>query len=138
GLRLDNRAVRALHGVGETIARRMGDELARLAGDLAVDEDVGADLVVIPAVVGGVLEVPVHLPGLGFIGDDAVGVEVVARPRVGVHHRHRIAGAPESLVADGIIGAGHPDCTAAAAPGIVGVLPGFAAGLAGGGDRVFK
>ena len=114
----------------------MRDQLARLAVDLAVDQDVRADLVVVPHVAGRVLEVPVHLAGVGIPGDRAVGVEVVARPIGRVEHRHRIAGAPDGLVGRRIVGAGHPDGAAAGLPGVVLVLPGLAAGLAGRRDGV--
>src|SRR5262249_59312031 len=60
----------------------------------------------------------------------AVGVEVVAGPIGGVEHRHRIAGAPDHLVTGDVVGAGHPHGAAAGLPGVVLVLPGFAARLA--------
>src|SRR5262249_49145732 len=68
----------------------------------------------------------------------AVGVEVVAGPRVRVHHRHGIAHAPEGLVAGGIVGARDPHGAAAGAPGVVLVLPGFAARFAGRRDGVLE
>src|SRR6185295_3593476 len=48
GFGRDDLAVVALHGVGEAVTRRMRDQLAVLAGDLAVDENVRADLVIVP------------------------------------------------------------------------------------------
>ncbi len=49
--------------------------------------------------------------------------------------RRRVAGAPISQVALRIVGAGHIDRAAAGLPGVVLVLPGLAARLAGGGDH---
>ena len=108
----------------------MGDQLARLAGDVAVDQDVGADLVVIPHVARRELEIPVHLAGVRIPGDRAVGEEIVARPVERIEHRHRIAGAPDGLVGGGIVGAGHPHGAAAGLPGIGVALPGLAARFA--------
>ena len=108
----------------------MGDELAGLSADHAVDEDMGACLVVVPHVAGRELEIPVHLAAVGIPGDGAVGIEIVARPVGRIEHRHRIAGAPDHLVGGGIVGAGDPHCAAADLPGVVLVLPGLAAGLA--------
>ena len=117
--------VGALEGVKKTVARRMGDELARLAAHLPVDQNVGAGLVIVPHVARHVLVVPVHLAGVRIPGDQAVGVEVVARPVIGVEHRHRVAGPPQHLVGGGIVRPGHPHGAAAGLPGVVLVLPGF-------------
>ena len=91
---------------------------------------------IVPHVAGRELEVPVHLAGVGIVGDRAVGVEVVARPVGRVEHRHRVAGAPDRLVGLRIIGPGDPHGAAAGLPGVVLVLPGLAAGLAGRRHRV--
>src|SRR5215475_4543246 len=114
----------------------MCEQLARLALDHAVNHDVGPDLVVIPHVAGRELEIPVHLAAVGVPGNSAVGEKVVARSVGRVEHRHRVAGAPDSLVGLGIVGPGYPDGAAAGPPGVVLVLPSLAAGLAGGWDRV--
>ena len=111
----------------------MRDQLARLAVDHLVEQDMGASLVVVPHVAGRILEVPVHLAAVGIPGGGGVGEQVVARARARIHHGHRIADAPDGLVAVGIVGAGHPDGTATGAPRIGLVLPGLGAGLAGGG-----
>src|SRR5262249_25656318 len=58
---LEELAVDAIEGVVEPVAVGMGEELAVLAIDLAVDDDLRAAGVVIAIVVGGVLEVPLHL-----------------------------------------------------------------------------
>ena len=135
GLGEHHRAIGTLHRVDEAVARRMRDQLARLAADLSVDQDVGADLVVIEHVARRELEIPVHVAGVGIPRDHAVGIEVVARPIERIEHRHRIAGAPQGLVGRGIVSAGDPNRTAAGAPGIGVAFPGFAAGLAGRRDR---
>src|SRR5262249_24913417 len=127
-----------VHRVDEAVAGRMSDELARLAVDVAVDQNVGADLVEIPHVAGRVLAKPVHLDGIGIPRDGAVGVEIVAWARPRIHHRHRVAGTPDRGVGGGIIGAGDPDGATAGLPGIVLVLPGLAAGLAGRRNGVFE
>ncbi len=44
----DDLAVVAIHRVEMAVARRMRDQLARLSGNLAVDHDVGTDLVIVP------------------------------------------------------------------------------------------
>src|SRR6266852_8396152 len=80
GLRQDRLTVEAVEGVEEAVAGRVGDELARLPGDVAVDQDVGADLVVVPHVAGCELDIPVHVAGVGLVGYGAVGIEVVAGP----------------------------------------------------------
>ncbi len=116
----------------------MRDQLARLPVDHAIDQNVRAGFVIIPVVARGVLEIPVHLAGVGIPGDHAVGVEVVARTIGGVEHGNRIAGAPDHLVGGGVVGACHPHRPAAGLPGDLGlVLPGLAAGLAGRRDHVF-
>ncbi len=131
GLGDDDLAVVAVHRIEEAVAGRMGDELARLAVDRAVDENVGPDLVEVPGIAGRVLEVPVHLAGIGIPRDRAVGEEVIARPHGRIVFRHRIAGAPDRLVGRQVISAGHPERAASGLPGIGLVLPGLAAGLAG-------
>src|SRR5262249_25943821 len=137
GLGQQGLPVAALHGVEIAVAGGMGDQRARLPGDYAVDEDVGAGLVVVPMVAGRVLEVPVHLAGVGIPRDHAVGVEIVAGAVGGVEHRHRVAGAPDHLVGLNVVGAGDPHGAAAGLPGVVLVLPGLAAGLARRRNHVF-
>src|SRR5207248_7744875 len=90
-----------------------------------------------PHVAGRVLGVSGHRGGLRVPGYHAVGVEVVARPIERIEHRHRVAGAPDGLVRSGIVGPGDPHGRAAGLPGVVVVLPGFAAGFAGRGYREF-
>ena len=127
----------ALIGVEEAVARRMGDERALLPVHRRIEHDVGADFVIVPHVAGGELEVPVHLAVFRIIGDGAVGVEVVTRAIGRVEHGHRIAGAPDGLVGQDVIGARHPHGAAAGLPCVVLVLPGFAARLAGGRNDEF-
>src|SRR5262249_17230686 len=129
--------VRALHGVDEAVARGVRHELARLAVDLAVDQDVGADLVVVPHVIGRVLEVPVHVAGVGIVGDRAVGEQVVTWPMGRIELWDRVARAPDGLIGLRIVGAGDPDRAAAGLPGVGLVLPGLTAGLTRARDGVF-
>src|SRR5262245_16143640 len=109
----------------------MNEELAILGIDLAVDDDLRAGGVVVAVVVGGVLEEPLHLAGRGIEGDRAVGEQIVARPVRGIVARRRVAGAPIGEVVLRIVGAGHVERAAAGLPGVLLVLPGLAAGLAG-------
>src|SRR5215470_5994528 len=95
---------------------------------------MSADFVVVPQVAWRELKIPVHLAGVGVVGDSAVGVEIVARSMEWIEHRHRIASAPDGLIGSGIVGAGHPHSTASGLPRIGIALPGLAAGLAGGWD----
>src|SRR5215471_11063394 len=115
----------------------MSDQLAPLSIDDSFEENVSADLVVIPHVAGRVLEIPNHLATIGIPGRDAVGEQIVAGPDPRVQLRHRIADAPERLVGVGIISPSHPQRTAPGLPGIVVTLPGLAAGFAGLRDREF-
>src|SRR5258708_6029370 len=71
GLRQDRLTVEAVEGVEEAVAGRVGDELARLPGDVAVDQDVGADLVVVPHVTGRELEIPAEHETPKPIGSEA-------------------------------------------------------------------
>src|SRR5262245_49170578 len=112
----------------------MNEELAILGIDLAVDDDLRAGGVVVAVVVGGVLEEPLHLAGRRVESDRAVGEQVVARPVRGIVARRRVASAPIGEVGLRIVGAGHVERAAAGLPGVLLVLPGLAAGLAGGGD----
>src|SRR5258708_29221639 len=95
---------------------------------------MGADFVVVPQVARRELKIPVHLAGVGIVGDSAGGVEVVARSMERIEHRHRVASAPDGLIGSAIVGAGHPHSTASGLPRIGVALPGLAAGLAGGWD----
>src|SRR6516165_1002241 len=106
-------------------------ELVRLSSGLTVNQNVRARGIVIPHVARYVLMVPVHLAGVGVPGDQAVGVEVVARSVVRVIHRDWVAGAPEDLVRGRVIGPGHPHGAAASLPSVVVVLPGLSPLLAG-------
>src|SRR5262249_17824660 len=99
-------------------------------------QDVGAGLVVVAIVVRRVLVPPRDLAGRRVEGDRARGVEIVAGPVAGVIARRRIARAPVGQIRGGVVGGGPKKGAAAGRPGVVLVLPGFAAGLAGGRDRV--
>ena len=82
------------------------------------------------------MEVPGQLAGVDVERHRRVGVEVVARTRVGIVLRHRVAGAPDGELGVRIIRAGLPQAAAAGLPGVVLVLPGLAAGLAGLRNRI--
>src|SRR5215831_20922706 len=114
----------------------MGDHLAVLAVDLGIDQHVAADLVVVVIVVRRILEVPRDLAVRGIEGDRAVGVEIVARTVAGIISRNGIAGTPIGQVRRRIISAGAEERAAAGLPGVVIVLPGFAAGFAGCRNRI--
>src|SRR6202043_3924548 len=103
---------------------------------LGVDDDVRAGLVIVHRVVRRVLMIPLDLAGRGIDGERAVGVEIVARAVGGIVFRRRISGAPIGDVGVGIVGAGDVEGAAAGLPGVVLVLPGLAARIAGGGDRI--
>src|SRR5215468_1317188 len=105
----------------------MGDELAALISDVAVDQDVGANLVVVPHVAWRILKVPVHVAAFGIQGKRTVGIKVVAWPICGIILGRRVPGSPEGLIGVGIIGPRDPNRTAAGLPSIVGAFPGLAA-----------
>src|SRR5262249_22636930 len=83
-----------------------------------------------------VLVVPDELASADIERHRRVGIEIVARPRLGVVDRHRIAGAPDGELVDGIVGAGLPQAAAAGLPGVVLVLPGLAARITGLWDHI--
>src|ERR1700681_3198155 len=113
----------------------MPDELAVLAVDLAVDDDLRAARIIVAVVVGGVLEVPLHLAGRGIEGDGAFREEIVAGTVGGIVSRRRIAGSPIGEVGLRIVGAGDVERAAAGPPCLGLVLPGLAARLARGRDH---
>src|SRR5215831_16712269 len=119
----DDLTVEAIHRVEEAVARRMGNQLAPLVSDVAVDEDVGPNFVVVPHVAWRILKIPVHIAAFGTQGNDTVGIKIVARPIFGVILRRWVPGSPEGLIGIGIIGPGDPNGAAAGLPSVVGVLP---------------
>src|SRR5262249_46858331 len=123
-------AVLPVERVVEAVAVGMDEELAVLAAELAVDDDLRAAGVVVAVVVGGMLGVPADLAGGGVGRDRTVGEEIGDGPIGGIVARRWIAGAPIGQVGGGIIGAGDVKRAAAGLPGIGLVLPGLAAGLA--------
>src|SRR5262245_50910990 len=114
----------------------MGDQLAPLICDVAVDQDVSANFVVVPHVAWRVLKIPVHIAAFGIQGDGAIGIKVVAWPIGGVELGRRVPRSPERLVGIGIVSPSDPNGTTARLPGVVRALPGLAARLAGRGNRV--
>ena len=91
---LDEAAVGAIECVEESVASEVGDSLAVLTIDGGVVQQVDAVLVVVPRIVRRVLEIPGELAALDIERDRGVGVEIVARPRLRIVDRNRIAGAP--------------------------------------------
>ena len=65
---LDELSVRAVQRVEEAVAAEMADDLAGLAVDDRVVEHVDADLVVVPRIVGRVLEMPRQFAGVDIEG----------------------------------------------------------------------
>jgi hypothetical protein len=112
----------------------MGNELAWLAQYFAVDQDVGANLVIVEHVARSELEKPVHLASLRVPGNRAVAVEIVSRPIGGIEHRDGIPGSPDGLVCIRVIGAGYPNGSTSRLPSVVVALPSLAAGFAGRGN----
>src|SRR5262245_35684500 len=134
--RLQELAVEAIEHVVEAVAAGMREQLAVLAVDLGVDEDVSAGLVVVHVVVRRVLVPPRDLAVRRVEGDRAIGEEIVAGTISRIVGGNRIARAPIRQVGDRIIGAGAVERPASGEIGVVLVLPGLAAGLARRGDRV--
>src|SRR5580704_7904711 len=104
----------------------VGLPLTRPRRSALLSQDMRADLVVVPHVAWPELKIPVHAPGVGIPRDHTIGVEVVARPIERIEHRYRIAGSPEGLVGDGIVGPRYPHRAAAGAPSIGVAFPGRA------------
>ena len=88
-------------------------------------------LVEIHRVVRRVLVIPADLAASGVKREHAVGVEIVARPVRAVVFRRWISRTPIGRIGGRVVGAGDVERAAAGLPGIVLVLPGLAAGLAG-------
>src|SRR6267378_595890 len=129
-------AVVAVERIVEAVATEMAEHLAHLAVDVGVIQQVDADLVIVPRIVGQILVVPDQLAGIDIERDHGVGIEVVAGARLRIVLRHRVAGAPDGEPGGGIVGAGLPEAAAARLPGAGLVLPGLAARIAGLGDGV--
>jgi hypothetical protein len=122
-LRQDGLAVVAIHRVQETVARRMRYEFAHLPRDHTINENVGADLIVIPEVAGRVLEKPVHRSRIGVPRDRTVCIEVVTGPISWIEHRDGVASSPDGLVGVGVVSSGHPNRGTSGLPGVIFVLP---------------
>ena len=77
-------AVGAVEHVEEAVAIGPEHRLRRRAAPVEIGEDGDLHRVVVVGVVRRELEVPLQLPGIGVERDDRVGIEVVARPLIGV------------------------------------------------------
>src|SRR5262249_20600827 len=82
--RLDVRAVGAVEVVKDAVPAKVGQNLTILAVDLGVDQQLGADLVIVVIVAGRILEVPLQLAGIGVQRHARIGVEIVAWAIFGV------------------------------------------------------
>ncbi len=87
-----------------TVARRLRDEFARTAVDLAVEHHRRLCRIPVVRIVRRRLEIPDHLPGVGVERHDRRGEEIVAGPVLVRDHRLRIAGRDEDQVQLGIVG----------------------------------
>src|SRR5262249_56819745 len=114
----------------------MGDQLAPLISDVAVNEDVSTNFVIVPHVARRILKIPVHGAAFGIQGKGTVRIKVVAWPNCGVILVHRVSGSPEGLIGFGIVVPGDPHGTAARLPGVCGAFPGLAARLTRSWNRV--
>ena len=68
----------AIEHVEEAVAVGLQHQLARLASDIRGPSAPGSSWRPSPTVVGGELEMPLHLAGVGIERDSGIGVEVVA------------------------------------------------------------
>ena len=127
-------AGRAIEHVEEAVAIGPQHHLRRRAAPVHVDEHRHLHRVVVVAVVGRELVVPLQLAGVGVERDDRVGIEVVAGPLIGIPVGPRIADAPVGQVQRRIVRTGDPDRAAAVLPRVA--LPGFVPGSPGAGNRV--
>ena len=80
----DDLAVEAIHRVEEAVGCRVGDQLTRLISNVAIDEDVSADFVIVPHVAWRILKIPIHMAAFRAQGNDTVRIKVVARPIFGI------------------------------------------------------
>src|SRR5215469_4204959 len=85
-----------------------------------VGEDHFVDAVVVVGIVRGILEIELHLAGIGIKRQRGVGIEIVAGPHLTIEVRPWISDRPVENIACRIIGAGDPG-------GPAPVLVGFAA-----------
>src|SRR5580765_6442305 len=116
-----------IQNVIEAVAVRPIDELARLPAPLSIHEYRHLRGIPIMNVVRHELEIPFQLAGIGVEGDGAVGVQVVAVPRVAVPIWRWIASAPDDEVLFGVERARRPCRRSAGFPCLA--RPGVAAGL---------
>src|SRR5262249_41870168 len=110
-------AVVAIERIVEAVAGEMAEHLAHLAVDIDVVEQMDADLVIVPGIVGQILVIPDELAGIDIERDHGVGIEVVAGARLRIVLWHRVAGAPDGETSGGIVGAGLPQAAASRLPG---------------------
>ena len=127
-LAVEELAVLAVQAVEVAVAVRLDQRLDPLAVAVDVDQHGLVDAVVVPDVVGAVLEVPLVCAVVRVECQDRAGVEVVALADLAVEVGRGVADAPVQGVELGVVGAGDPGRAAAGEPGVA--LPGRQ-GLAG-------
>ena len=123
-------AGQAVHDEDVAVARRLHDELPRLAVDLAVDEHRRLRRVPVVRVVWRRREVPGELAGVHVDGHERARIQVVAFA-TGLRRvrRRRIARADDVQLRLGIVDAGNPHVTAAVTRGVE-ALPRLQPGIA--------
>src|SRR5258705_3813308 len=104
----EKRAIGAIEHIQKAVAVGLYNEFSRLTAESAVHKDGSFDGVVVEQVVRRELEIPFELAGVRIEGKQAIGVEVVARPRTSIEVGRRITGAPEDGVQFRVKRAGHP------------------------------
>src|SRR5262245_41823829 len=101
----------------------MADDLTILTADDGVVEHMNADFIVVPRIVGRVLEMPNQFACVYVECDRRVGIKVVPRPCLRIVLWNRISGAPDRESGGGIVGTCLPDAAAARLPRVILVLP---------------
>src|SRR5262245_57813312 len=127
--RLQELAVEAIEHVVEAVAAGMRNDLAVLAVDLGVDQDVSAGLVVVHVVVRRILVPPQDLAVRRAQRGPAGGEQTVAGTIGRIVGGNWIARAPIGEIGDRIVGTGAVEGAAAGQVGVMAVLPGLAARL---------
>src|SRR6185437_1211151 len=137
--RRDEPAGLAVGDEEEAVAVGLHVDRRLLAADIDVGEHQLVDAVIVPGLGRRRLDLPFDLAGIGIDGEGAraAGIgELAEIGRSGAAHRRvprrRIAGAVESRVGLGIVGADIPGGAAAMLPAVA--FPGVVAGLAGARD----
>src|SRR3990172_12197034 len=113
---------------------RMDEELPHASMEDGVDENALVGAVVVPEVMGDLLEVPDDFAGVGIDRHDAIGVEVLTHSSRSVEVGGGVPDAPVEEVEPGIVGARHPGGAPSIFPAVS--RPGLVPLLAGSGNGV--